>query len=106
MIRFLTLIGLALAITAAAGLYRVKLRTAELGAHVVATQRTIDRQIEAISVLKAEWSLLNQPARLQALAERHLDLTPIAADQFAVFAAIPRRDTVADPMARLLEETR
>lgn len=81
MIRFFTLVGIMVAVAAAAGLYRVKLRTAELADKVIAIDREIDREGEAITVLRAEWSLLNQPDRLQHLAERFTPLTPIAIDQ-------------------------
>ena len=36
--------------------------------------RDIAGQIEAINVLRAEWSYLNQPARLEDLARAHLGL--------------------------------
>lgn len=93
MIRVLTIVGVVVALSAAAGLYRVKMRTAELGDQVRALGREIDREEEAIAVLRAEWSLLNQPDRLQALAERYLDLDPMSIDQ------IVRVDGLSDFLA-------
>lgn len=81
MTRLFTLLGIVIALSAAVGLYKVKMRTAELGDQMRAVSREIAREEEAISVLKAEWSLLNQPDRLQALAERYLDLQPIEIGQ-------------------------
>jgi hypothetical protein len=52
----------------------------------------IAREREAIRVLKAEWSFLNQPERLQALARRHLPLTQTGASQIVVPASLPLRD--------------
>ena len=56
--------------------------------------RDIAREQEALHVLRAEWSYLNQPERLEALARRHLDLrVPEAAQTMRVsdlpFAAPP-----------------
>ena len=36
---------------------------------------------ESIHVLKAEWTFLNRPERLQQLAQKHLDFFPIDAKQ-------------------------
>lgn len=38
---------------------------------------------QAIRVLNAEWALLNDPARLRALAEKHLGLVPVMGRQIA-----------------------
>ena len=54
-------------------------------------RRSIAKEAEAIRVLKAEWSYLNQPERLQALARRHLTLGPTAAAQIVVLANLPER---------------
>ena len=55
----------------------------------------LDRQIasenDGIQVLKAEWSFLNDPARLEQLASSHLTLKPITATQIAGFEALPMR---------------
>ncbi len=56
--------------------------------------RDIAREQEALHVLRAEWSYLNRPERLEALARRHLDLrVPAPAQTMRVsdlpFAAPP-----------------
>ena len=56
--------------------------------------RDIAGEQEALHVLRAEWSYLNRPGRLEALARRHLDLrVPEAAQTMRVsdlpFAAPP-----------------
>lgn len=45
--------------------------------------REILREEESIRVLKAEWSYLNQPERLEKLAAQYLQLAPLTAKQFA-----------------------
>ena len=50
----------------------------------------VDRR-EAIHVLRAEWSYLNRPDRLTELAERHLDLVPMAPAQMGVLVDVPYR---------------
>jgi len=49
---------------------------------------------ETIDVLKADWSLLTQPARLQKLAEAYgdeLHLVPVEAHQIAKIEELPAR---------------
>lgn len=51
--------------------------------------RSIIAEQEAITVLKAEWSYLNNPARIQKLASENLSLQPTAPRQFASLSDIP-----------------
>jgi len=79
--------------------YEVMQQEDQLGRlkHEIASDR------EAVRVLNAEWSFLTQPARLDALARRYLDLVPIGPKQLGSIAAIPLRGQAAaalsDPAA-------
>ena len=42
-------------------------------------------------MLRAEWAKLDAPLRLQGLAERHLQLKPIAATQYDPLKNLPER---------------
>lgn len=53
-------------------------------------QKTVTEE-EALKILRAEWSYLNQPARLEKLAAGHLDLVPLKGSQFATLQDIPDR---------------
>ncbi|MEO3385505.1 hypothetical protein [Mesorhizobium sp. CAU 1741] len=57
-------------------------------------QSDIRLEEEAIDVLKADWSLLTQPSRLQRLAEIYhseLQLAPVESHQFADISELPER---------------
>ena len=45
----------------------------------------------AVAALRAEWSKLDNPARIQELAARHLALKPIEARQFDRLDRLPER---------------
>lgn len=69
----------------------------DLDDRLAGIQRDIAREQESLHVLRAEWSYLNRPERLEALARRHLDLrVPEAAQTMPVsdlpFAARPGPD--------------
>ena len=97
MIRLTTLIWLALASLAGVGLFQVKYRVQSLEKDLGQINRQILGDQEAIHVLGAEWSLLNEPARIADMSRRHLELTPFSAGQLARFSDLPER--VARPPA-------
>ena len=55
--------------------------------------RTIKQNIqtdkETIHVLNAEWSTLNNPARLRELSSHHIKLNPIRGEQIINYSALP-----------------
>ena len=63
---------------------------------VIALENDLDRinarikdDQKALHVLKAEWSYLNDPARIRALSERHARMKPLRGAQIISFSAIP-----------------
>lgn len=89
MIRPATLFWIALAGCVGFGLYHLKNQVQALEDELFRVNRTILAEQETIHVLRAEWSYLNQPARLQALATRHLDLQPTKPSQLGTIATLP-----------------
>ena len=47
--------------------------------------------------LRAEWSQLDNPSRIQGLADRHLKLRPVEATQFDALDHLPDRAAPAAP---------
>lgn len=70
-------------------LFRVRYQVQELEEDVAHVERTIIEERESIHVLQAEWSYLTRPARLQALAEKHLGMKPATYEQLARWEDIP-----------------
>ncbi|HSE78827.1 MAG TPA: hypothetical protein VLG66_12565 [Alphaproteobacteria bacterium] len=91
MIRLSTLLWFGLALVTGFGLFHLKYEVQALEDELVRLNRSILAEHEAIHVLKAEWSYVNQPQRLQALANRHLDLRPMRPEQLGSVADIPPR---------------
>jgi len=91
MIRLRNLIWLVLVAMLGFGTYTVKYRVQSLDEELARTDRQIRDDEDALHVLRAEWSYLNQPARLDELTQRHLQLVPIATRQLGQLAAIPMK---------------
>lgn len=70
-------------------LFQIKQEVRGLEQEIARTQREILQDQEAVHVLEAEWSYLNSPARIAALAERHLGMAPIPADRVVGFEDLP-----------------
>jgi cell division protein FtsL len=94
------LFWLGLAGAAGAVLFQTSYEVQELEEQLAAVNRKIVAEQEAIQVLKAEWSYLNDPTRLETLARTHLALRPTDARQFiASLDVIPMRPAPAAPDA-------
>ncbi|MBB4286644.1 cell division protein FtsL [Roseospira goensis] len=93
-----------LAVAAATGLFLLKYEVIALEDDLAALERGIARDRRAIHVLRAEWSYMNEPGRLNRLAARHLGLVPVTPDRMAALEALPFRPPAdgAEPVARPL----
>lgn len=76
----LTLLATSLGVT----LFIVKYQVQDLENVLVDYNRKITENREAVHVLKAEWSHLNQPARLRKLAERYLGMVSVQPAQVGI----------------------
>jgi cell division protein FtsL len=95
MMRLATALGLICLSLLAFGLYQGAILTRQNEEALRNLDKQIASESEATRILKAEWSFLNQPERLQALAKKHLHLAPVAAVQFTQLARLPLRGETA-----------
>lgn len=91
MMRGMTLLWGALAISVGVGLFLLKHQVQETEAELRRAQAQIRADHSAIHVLNAEWAYLNDPARLAALAERVLGMVPVAPQQMVSMNTLPVR---------------
>ena len=104
MLRFLNIIAVLLAGACAFFLYSMKFETRMLEKKTAALAKTVKDERRSIAVLKAEWSHLTRPERIERLARKHLGLKPLKASQIltAKQYATLRGPTPAEVAARLL----
>ena len=107
--RVVNIILVVLMIVGAGLTYDLKHRAQDTARRVARLNNNIAKEKEAIAELKAEWSMLSQPARLQALVAKYQDhfrLEPFAAAQMAGLAELPTKEAgaVPDVQARAVAE--
>jgi cell division protein FtsL len=102
MLRFINICLVLGLVALACVIYQVKYQAKGLDAEIKALNGQIDEERDAIAVLRAEWSLLNRPERIERLAQKHLKLAPAKPVQIVTLDKVTDRDF--DP-ARLKQET-
>jgi hypothetical protein len=107
--RIVHLLVIATLVFAAAYVYRIKMDSTIRTERVLRLRAEIREQRDAIAVLRSEWAKLDAPQRLQGLAERHLALKPLNANQYDQLKNLPERPPSLvkpgdpDPIAAMIE---
>lgn len=92
MLRFLNIAVLTLLVGAAAWAYQTKYETIYFAEQVKKLESKVEKERDQIAILKAEWQLLNRPARMEQLAEQYAaDLKPVKPVQVARAQDLPDR---------------
>lgn len=104
MLKFLHVVAIGALISSAVYAYSIKYETTFAAEELQKIKKRAMREREAIAVLRAEWQHHNQPERLQALAERHLDLQPLAVSQITRLNDVQMRGPKTDSIGRKLED--
>jgi hypothetical protein len=98
--RILHFCALVLLVAAAAYVYEIKFESTLRAERVAKMRVDVRRERDAIAALRAEWATLDNPARIQSLSRRHLQLRPAEATQFDPLQGLPEKPpTVVQPQA-------
>jgi cell division protein FtsL len=110
MMRLLNICVIGALVLAAAYVYKIKFESTRQAERVAKLRMEIRREHDAIAALRAEWSKLDNPLRIEELAQRHLKLKSVEATQFDRLDKLPERppelvpvDT-DDPIAFLIDK--
>jgi hypothetical protein len=104
MLRLLNLLALLGLIGTAAWAYSIKYETIYYAEQVKKLEKRLDRERDAITVLRAEWQHVNKPTRIQVLSDRHLQLQALQATQIAKASDLPERPKEQDVLASKLDQ--
>ncbi|NBN63365.1 hypothetical protein GWI72_01825 [Microvirga tunisiensis] len=101
MVRYLNLIFVIAVVIGAAVVFDMKMAAERSAERVAELKRQIVEERDAIRVLRAEWSILNQPDRLQGLVERYgeyLQLQPLDPKQIVKIEDLPVKPVMLEPI--------
>jgi hypothetical protein len=106
--RIIHLLVIGALVFAAAYVYRIKMESTARTERVLRLRADIREERNAIAALRAEWTRLDAPLRLQGLAERHLTLKPVTATQYDDLKNLPERPPYVrpdnpDPIGSMIE---
>ena len=93
--RLLHVLAIGALVASAVYVYSVKYQTIYASEQIVKTRHLIAKEHDAINVLHAEYAFLTRPERLQTLADKQLDMQPLALHQ------IVRADDLPEPVAKV-----
>jgi cell division protein FtsL len=108
MMRVLNICVIGALVLAAADVYTIKFESTRQAQRVAKLRLEIRRERDAVAALRAEWAKLDNPARIQDLARRHLQLKPVEAQQMDPLDNLPERAAErvavdeADPIAAVI----
>jgi cell division protein FtsL len=101
--RILHILAIGAVIASAAYVYSVKYQAIYASEQVVKTRHAIAKERNAINVLRAEYAHLVRPERLEALADKLLEMQPLALNQIVKAGDLPMPAVKVDSIGRKLE---
>ncbi len=108
-LRILNLVVIVALVAAAAYVYRIKFDSTVQAERLAKIRSEVRRERDTIAALRAEWGELDNPARIEALAKRLLQLKPVVPTQFNSLDQLPDRPPQfikpdsADPIGVMIE---
>jgi hypothetical protein len=102
MLRFLNIVAILALIGSAVYAYSIKYQTSFQAEQILKMKHEIKAERDAIAVLRAEWSFLTRPERLQQLSDRYLDLQQLSVGQIVAASAIPDKAARVDSIGQRL----
>jgi hypothetical protein len=102
MMRNLNIFLIFMSVVMLAGVYALKFSIEGTAAERTALVAKIAEQEGELSLLKADWAVLNQPGHIDPIVRRHqaeLAVEPVKQEQFGSFESLPMRPAKPDRQA-------
>lgn len=101
--RLLHFVAIGALVASAVYVYSVKYQTIYASEQIVKTRHLIAKERDAINVLHAEYAFLTRPDRLQALADKQLEMQPLSLNQIVKADDLPEPVPKIDSIGRKIE---
>ncbi|HEU0018532.1 MAG TPA: hypothetical protein VFQ31_09290 [Methyloceanibacter sp.] len=92
MLRFVNICMVLALVALAYVIYEGKYEARALDEDIGGLRKKIEMERDAVAVLRAEWSLLNRPERIERLAKKHLKLNPARPQQLVTIETVSDSD--------------
>ena len=92
-------------IASAVYVYSLKYQTILASEEIVKKRHLIAKEHEAINMLRAEYAHLVRPDRMQTLADKQLDMQPLALNQIVKAEDLPEPAAKVDSIGRMLGQS-
>ena len=92
MLRFVNICLVLSLVALAYVIYQVKYEARALDEEIASLGNEIDTERDSLAVLRAEWSLLNRPERIERLAQKFLKLAPVQPRQLVTVYSVSDGD--------------
>jgi len=108
-LRVLNFVVIGALVLAAAYVYRIKFNSTVQAERLARLRGEVRHECDTIAGLRAEWGQLDNPERIEELANRYLQLKPIAPTQFDTLDRMPARPSQnvwadgADPIGGIIQ---
>ncbi|WP_371347670.1 hypothetical protein [Ancylobacter sp. IITR112] len=104
MFRILNAVSVIALLAAAGTVYHVKYSSAFEAQEIAKLRTEIRGERDRIAILHAEWARRTAPDRVQALAEKHLDMQPLDVDHMDRLASLPAKSEAGgDALGGMIE---
>ncbi|MCC3246526.1 hypothetical protein LG047_14585 [Methylocystis sp. WRRC1] len=104
MLRLLNIVAILSLVGSAVYAYSIKYQTSYRAEQIAKTKIEIKAERDAIAVLRAEWSYMTRPERLQPLADKYLaDLKPLQVTQLVAAQSLPEKAARVDAIGSKLD---
>ena len=101
--RFLNVVSIVALIASAVYAYSIKYETIWYAEQIAKLKNRVNREHGELSGLRAEWAYLTRPERIDALANKYLDLQPMSLARIVKAADLPDRGPKVDAIGRKLD---
>jgi len=89
--RIMNIMWFSLVLCVAVAIFVLKYEVQNLEDELISKQQEVEEHKQTIHVLKAEWTFLNDPTRLQRLGAKHLSLAPANPTHIISIDDLPKR---------------
>jgi hypothetical protein len=104
MLRLINLVVIVSLLGSATWAYSIKYETIYFAEKLKRLDGDIEGIRDRIALLRADWQHLSQPTRIQILADRHLTVQPVNANQIIEPTQIPSKDLGEDLIGAKLDD--